>query len=374
MQGRTALIIGGGVGGMAAAIALQRAGQPVELIELDPAWNALGAGLTINGGALRAFNDLGLLEPVLEAGFASVGPVRTCDAEGAILSEGPSTPIYAQGIPNMGGILRPRLHEVMRKAIIDARIPVRRGVSAVSFDQRDDHVLVETSDGQRGEHHFVIGADGLFSRTRSMIFPEAEKPRFTGQGCWRAVVRRPDDVTATWVYSANGSKAGFNPISQDLMYLYLLESAPGNPWIEQSKWLPALKARLAQFGGHFRSIVEELDDDALINYRPLEVILLPPPWHRGRILLIGDAAHATTPHVGYGAGMAIEDAVVLGELAGHITDIETLCTTFTQRRYERCRIILEGSVAIGDLEMAEAPVEAQRALSAKLGAVIREPI
>jgi 2-polyprenyl-6-methoxyphenol hydroxylase-like FAD-dependent oxidoreductase len=359
---------------MACAIALDRAGIPVEIVEIDPAWNAVGAGLTLNGGALRAFAALGLLDEVKRAGYASVGPGRTCDPAGNILGQASSDLIYGDGIPNMGGILRPKLHEVMREAVEAAGIPVRPGVSVASFDEVSNAVTVTTSDGRRGRHRYVIGADGLFSGTRALVFPDAPKPRFTGQGCWRAVVPRPADVTATWVYCGTGIKAGFNPISDDLMYVYVLESQPDNPWMPKSEWVGLLRERLGQFGGHFRQIAEELGEQSQINYRPLEVILMPPPWHRGHVLLVGDAAHATTPHVGYGAGLAIEDAVVLGELAGSIDDVETLFTEFTARRYERCRVILEGSVAIGDLELAEAPFAEQRLLSASLGQVIRQPI
>ncbi|WP_313803767.1 FAD-dependent monooxygenase [Sphingobium sp.] len=372
------LIVGGGMGGMACAIALHRAGVTTEIVEIDPSWNALGAGLTLNGGALRAFAQLGLLDAVRQAGFASVGPARTCDADGTVLAEGSTAPLFGEDIPNMGGILRPRLHEVMRDAVRDAGIRVRTGVTVEALaeigEEAGDHVIVTTSDGVQAPHRFVIGADGLFSRVRGMIFPGSPRPKFTGQGCWRAVVSRPADVTATWVYSGQGAKAGFNPISDDLMYVYLLETALGNPWMPQEQWLAILRAKLGQFGGHFAGIVAELDDHALINYRPLEVVLQPPPWHKGHVLLVGDAAHATTPHVGYGAGMAIEDAVVLGEMIGRFEDSEVLFSAFTERRYERCRTILEGSVAIGELEMALAPIAEQRELSAKLGAVIRQAI
>ena len=375
MQDRRAtLVIGGGIGGMACALALHRAGQPVEMIEIDPDWKALGAGLTLNGGALRAFADLGLLDAVKAAGFASVGPVRACDAEGNVLGEGPTDPIFGPDIPNMGGILRPKLHDLMRTAVVEAGISMRPGVTAELIEEAGDHVIVTTSDGEARAYRFVLGSDGLFSKTRAMVMPDSPKPRFTGQGCWRAVVPRPKDVTATWVYSAGSSKAGFNPISNDLMYVYLLESAHGNPWVPQEEWVSLLRARLARFGGHFRAIAADLDERALINYRPLEVILLPPPWHKGHVLLVGDAVHATTPHVGYGAGMAIEDAVVLGELIRTIDDVEALFEAFTARRYERCKAILEGSVAIGDLEQADAPFAEQRALSGRIGQVIRGPI
>ncbi|WP_267381423.1 MULTISPECIES: FAD-dependent monooxygenase [unclassified Sphingomonas] len=369
-----ALVIGGGIGGMAAALALSRAGQPVELIEADPEWNALGAGLTLNGGAMRALADLGVLEQVKAAGFGSVGPVRACDVQGHIVGEGPSEPIFGEGIPNMGGILRPRLHEVMREAITAARIPVRRGAAAQAFGDTDEGIWVTTSDGESRMFGWVVAADGLFSKTRGLLFPDAPKPSFTGQGCWRAVVPRPEEVTATWIYSGTGAKAGFNPISQEAMYVYLIETAEGNPRIPEDQWLELLRKRLSRFGGHFRQIVRDLNETSLINYRPLEVVLVPPPWHRGHVLLVGDAAHATTPHVGYGAGLAIEDAVVLGAMVAEADDVSGLFRAFTERRFQRCKTILEGSVAIGDLEMAAAPFLQQRELSARLGAVIREPV
>lgn len=373
-MGKTILVVGGGIGGMAAALALHRAGQAVELIEADAAWNALGAGLTLNGGALRAFADLGLLDAVVAAGFASVGPVRVCDDQGNVLGMGASDPLFGANVPNMGGILRPRLHAVMRDVIEASGIPVRTGVSADRYEEIAGGVRVHTSDGGVRDHAFVVAADGVMSRTRAALFPDLPGPRFTGQGCWRAVVSRPADVTATWVYSAQYAKAGFNPISDDLMYVYLLESAPGNPWIDAGDWLPLLKQRLSRFGGHFKAIVEELDETSLINYRPLEVILMPRPWHRGHVVLIGDAAHATTPHIGYGAGMAIEDAVVLGRMVGQFDGVEALFTAFTERRFDRCKTILEGSVAIGQLELDDAPFAEQRALSARLGATLREAI
>lgn len=368
------LVVGGGIGGMAAAIALTRVGCEVEIVELDPQWRALGAGLTLNGGALRALSQLGMMENVLTAGYSSTGPVRAFDSHGTVVSEGPTDPIFDAGIPNMGGILRPKFHQVMREAVIASGIPVRAGVSINRLEERADHVQVTTNDGREAPYALVIGADGLYSTTRSLIFPEATKPRFTGQGCWRAVVPRPKDVTATIVYFGETAKVGFNPISEEEMYVYLLESQPGNPWIPQSEWVDQMRKKLEPFHGHLGEIRDGLGAHSQINYRPLEVIMLPSPWYAGHVLLIGDAAHATTPHVGYGAGLAIEDAVVLGELVASGADTPAILDQFMQRRYERCRTILQGSVEMGDMEINHAPIADQRALSAKLNAVIRQDI
>ena len=368
------LIVGGGMGGMAAALALTRAGWRVEIVEIDPAWRALGAGLTLNGGALRAFGQLGLLEAVKQAGYSAEGPTKMFDKDGTLLSTGPSEPMFGAGVPNLGGILRPKLHHLMREAVVAAGVKVRLGVTVERVEEIADGVLVTTSDHRSDNYRFVVGADGLLSRLRELIFPGVTRPCFTGQGCWRAVVPRPQDVTSTAVYLGDRIKAGFNPISDDEMYVYILESQPDNPWIDESVWPAEMRRRLEGFHGHFDAIRENLNDGSLINYRPLETVMLPNPWHRGHVLLIGDAAHATTPHVGYGAGMAIEDAVVLGELAGQSDEPIEIFSRFMKRRYERCRTILEGSVAIGELEMAGASAKEQRALSAVLNKVIRQEI
>jgi 2-polyprenyl-6-methoxyphenol hydroxylase-like FAD-dependent oxidoreductase len=354
---RSILIVGGGMGGMACALALTRAGRSVEIVEIDPLWRALGAGLTLNGGALRALKSLGLLDAVKAAGWSAIGPTRMMNANGELVAEGPDIPLFGDDVPNLGGILRPKLHELMREAVTAAGISVRAGVTVDVLREQADGVAVDTSDGRTTVHECVIGADGLLSKVRNLIFPDAPAPRFTGQGCWRAVVRRPHDVAATILYSTPDMKAGFNPISHDQMYVYILETIPDNRWMPQEDWLPLMRERLEGFHGHFDTIREELSESSSINYRPLEVILMPEPWSVGHVLLVGDAAHATTPHVGYGAGLAIEDAVVLGELAGRISSTPELFARFMERRYLRCKTILEGSVAIGDLEMAGASVE-----------------
>ena len=151
-------------------------------------------------------------------------------------------------------------------------------------------------------------------------------------------------------------KAGITPVSQDEMYLFLLQHVPGNPRMPEERWPELLAEQLRGFGGALGAVRDSLDASARINYRPLEKLLLPPPWHRGRAILIGDAAHATTPHLASGAGLAVEDALVLARAALRPTlALEEALQRFTARRYERCRMVVENSVRLGELEMRRAP-------------------
>jgi 2-polyprenyl-6-methoxyphenol hydroxylase-like FAD-dependent oxidoreductase len=169
-------------------------------------------------------------------------------------------------------------------------------------------------------------------------------------------------------------KAGLNPISDDEMYLYLLQHVPDDRWMPPEEWPTLLAAELAEFGGLLAEIRENLGPDSRVNYRPLEKLLLEPPWHKGRVVLIGDAAHATTPHVGYGAGLAIEDAIVLAELLREPVPVAELLERFAARRYPRCRTVVEGSVRLGELEMARAPNEVHRQTMLAISAAILQPI
>ena len=120
----------------------------------------------------------------------------------------------------------------------------------------------------------------------------------------------------------------------------------------EERWPELLAEQLRGFGGALGAVRDSLDASARINYRPLEKLLLPPPWHRGRVILIGDAAHATTPHLASGAGLAVEDALVLGEcLDVRAWRSSDALQRFAARRYERCRMVVENSVRLGELEM-----------------------
>jgi 2-polyprenyl-6-methoxyphenol hydroxylase-like FAD-dependent oxidoreductase len=367
------LIVGGGVGGMSAAIRLGRLGMQVDVVELS--WKAIGAGLTLNGATLRALETLGVLHAVLAQGYGSKGTSVMCAADGTVEVESIDSRPFGPKIPVIGGILRPVLHEILQAATLAAGATVRTELTVDRLDQSTPgQVVVTFSDGGQGTYDLVLGADGLFSKVRGLIMPDAAKPAFTGQGCWRAVVPRPPEVQTPYVFLNGERKAGFNPVTSDLMYLYLLVSAPGNPWIEPDTLNERLKLELAGFGGYIAAIRDGLNSRSLINYRPLESIMLPSPWYRGRVLLIGDAAHATTPHVGYGAGLAIEDGVVLGDILESSQDIDAALPAFMARRYERCRAVVEGSVDIGRMEQESAPPEDHKAAMTALMKVVQSPI
>lgn len=335
---------------MCAAIALRRIGVTVELIDADATWRVYGAGISVTGISLRAFDDLGLLDEVRRRGFVGCG-MRGRSPGGAILFESPR-PDNPQPIQQSGGILRPVLHDILSGAVRRAGVQVTLGVTVAAMEQDSAGVAVTFADGRTARYDLLVGADGIHSQIRGMIFPDLAPPQFTGQGCWRVVARRPREMDRTEMYLGGPVKLGLNPVSEDEMYMFVLEHVPDNPFFADEALVPHLTDLIEPFAGAVAAVRESIRQPAQVNYRPLEWILVPDSWYRGRIVLIGDAAHATTPHLASGAGLAAEDGIVLAQELQRHDSIAAALQAFMQRRFERVRRVVENSVRIGEIEMA----------------------
>ena len=175
---------------------------------------------------------------------------------------------------------------------------------------------------------------------------------------WFLATRRHRPSAFTW---GRLTKVGVNPISSDQMYVFCLDNRAANERIPEEQWKDLLTGLLMEFSGPMARVRERIKDSSLVVYRPLESLLLPPPWHRGAIVLVGDAAHATTPHLASGAALGMEDAIVLVEELDRASTIEAAASAYTRRRFERCRMVVENSLRLGEIEMAgvQSPEHAQ---------------
>lgn len=339
-----ALVVGGGIGGLTAAIALRNQGIAVEVIERDPDWSVYGVGIIQQGNVVRAMAALGLIEDYLHAGFG-FDHVEIAIPTGQIVARIP-TPRLVEGLPANVGIGRRALQKVLGDRTRKAGASVRLGVTIAALDDDGDGVSVRFSDGGEGRFDLVVGADGLYSQTRATLFPEGPAPAFTGQAVWRYNLPRPPELTGLRAFEGP-TGVGLVPLSDDLMYMYVTTPEPGNPRYPVAGLASAMRDRLARVPAPEIQALRDLvvvDEDVV--YKPLEWLFVDGPWHKGRVVLIGDAVHATTPHLGQGAGMAIEDAIVLAEELARTSDIQAAFHAFQTRRFERCRYIVEASHAI----------------------------
>ena len=263
---------------------------------------------------------------------------------------------------------------MLSETAIELGTQVRLGTSVESFQQDASGVDVLFSDSSQGRYGLVVGADGLFSKVRGLLFGDQYQPRFTGQSVWRYNFPRAAGIDHLANYQGPSGNAGLVPLADDLMYLFTTSHEPGNPWMEPATLAQDLRQRLAGFGGLIGELRKLIDDSAEVVYKPLEAVFVDEPWYRGRVLLIGDAAHATTPHLGQGAGMAIEDAVVLAEELTTDASLAVQLQRFMGRRFERCKFISEMSLLAGEKEVQRDPSFDRIGLVKQMLEVTAQPI
>jgi 2-polyprenyl-6-methoxyphenol hydroxylase-like FAD-dependent oxidoreductase len=248
------------------------------------------------------------------------------------------------------GIMRQELHSLLKQGMAEAGVPVRLGLSVNRLDQDERGVAATFTDGTEAEYDLVVGADGAFSKVRELMFGLDSAPEYTGQAVWRITVPRPREVQARHSFFGKLNKSGFNPVSQTQMYIYIVQNLPEFARLSDVELPKVMREQLAEFGGLLGVARDSVKDVRDIVYRPIHSQILPPPWYRGRIALIGDAAHTTTPHLASGAGIAVEDSVVLAEELAAADDLTAALAKFMDRRYERCRLIVENSRTLGEWE------------------------
>jgi 2-polyprenyl-6-methoxyphenol hydroxylase-like FAD-dependent oxidoreductase len=365
------LIVGAGIAGMSCAIEFAKAGHEVHVIDMDPEGRSYGAGITIQGPTFRALGELGVADEVAASGFQCrgsrarladgtlVGEVLTCDLEPAL--------------PDGGGIMRPLLHAILARKMQAQGARVDLGVTFTQIEDGPNSVTVRFSNGTDGSYDVLVGADGIYSKIRTMLFPNAPAPRFTGQGAFRTLAPRPPDLDMIDVYLGNPIKAGVTPVSREQLYMFTLSPERADTHMTAERQIERLREVLQGFGGIIGEIRSTLGTDSQIVYRPLQALLLPRPWHKGRIVLVGDAVHAATPQLASGAGAAVEDGVLLAHHLSGASSLEQAFLDFTDRRFERCRHVVESSVLLGELELAGAPGAEQERVYAEALALLASP-
>jgi 2-polyprenyl-6-methoxyphenol hydroxylase-like FAD-dependent oxidoreductase len=169
---------------------------------------------------------------------------------------------------------------------------------------------------------------------------------------------------------------GVNPISETHMYMFLMENREFSEWIDPASWPGEMARLLGEFPAPIlQTLVPQLyEPGANIDYRPLANLLVPLPWHKGRIVMIGDTVHATTPHLASGAGIGIESAIVLAEELLADGDLQTALNRFEGRRWERCQLVVENSARLCEIEKSGGDKEEHAQIMRESTATLAEPI
>jgi 2-polyprenyl-6-methoxyphenol hydroxylase-like FAD-dependent oxidoreductase len=354
-------IAGAGIAGLATAILLAEDGVEVDVYEIKPEISALGSGITLQGNALRSFARLGIWEAVQQKSYSfDVLGLRAPGPDAAVIAQIPDAKTGGPDFPATAGMYRPDLAQIMLDRATELGARVHFGTTVTALAQDDAGVDLTLSDGTGSRGDLLVGADGLNSGVRSLIGIDVT-PEPTGMGIWRAFVPRPAEVTHTDLYYGGAMYiAGYCPTGPDTMYAYLVEAKQDRSLVSPSDAIEIMREDSRSYGGPWNAIRESLGSDSRINYTWFTAHLIDGPWNRGRVVVIGDAAHSCPPTIAQGGAQATEDALVLCELlaASDVVD-GALWERFTARRLERARTIVEASVQLGqwllDHEQGDVP-------------------
>jgi 2-polyprenyl-6-methoxyphenol hydroxylase-like FAD-dependent oxidoreductase len=349
----TVLVVGGGLAGSATAIHLAAGGVAVDLIEIKPDAAALGSGITLQGNALRELRSLGVWEQVRAAGYPfDVTGIRAPDPHGSVVAEIPDAKTGGPDLPAAMGMPRPELARILLDRATEVGVKVRFGTTFTELAQDEDGVDVTFSDGSTGRYDVVVGADGIRSWTRRALGVHLET-RSIGMGIWRAFGPRPASVTRTDLYYGGPSFiAGYCPTSEDSLYAYIVEPAQDRSGLAPDEQLATMRQLSEAYHGPWDEIRETLTDPSRVNYTWFETHVLDEPWNRGRVVLIGDAAHTCPPTIAQGGAMALEDAVVLAELLVDGTSIDQgLWDAFHARRHSRAKTVVDASNTLAQWQL-----------------------
>ena len=325
MSAYRVLVVGGGLAGLGVTIALTRAGSHVEVVEKAGQWADVGAGMYLPGNAHRAMESLGIGSVVRDRGFQIRHQIFS-DHTGRTLADVDLRDVWG-GVGPCLAIARADLHRALREAA--PGVDLRLGVEVASIEQDGESARVDFTDGSSGEFDLLVGADGIYSSVRRHMSGRVE-PTPVGQVSWRFIVNGEAEIS-NWTVMLGGERTFLAvPLGGGLVYCYLDLSSQ-----ERTDPTRGHPGRLAELFGDFAAPVPDLIREATksgpVHFGVIEEVVTDD-WVTGRVVLVGDAAHATSPNMAQGAAMAFEDAVVLTQsLADRATVPEALRTYVTRR-------------------------------------------
>ncbi|WP_328988515.1 FAD-dependent monooxygenase [Kribbella sp. NBC_01245] len=341
MVDRNAVIVGAGIGGLAAAIALHRRGWNITVLERAPALREVGAGISLWPNAIRALDLLGVGDQVRE--FSTVeGAGGFRDAHGRWLFRSPLRTGYGDTLM----LRRPILLDILRSAVPAEAIVLDTTVNEV--ERTGDQVTV-THDGVRRSADLLVGADGLRSTVRALLWPHAKPPVYAGYTTWRLIappLELDSEVSESW---GQGERVGIFRLADGAVYSYLVANAP--PGSEYADDRAELRHRFGRWHDPIPAMLDSINGSEILRH---DIYRLPAlrSYVAGRAVLVGDAAHAMTPDLGQGGGTASEDAVELAAALNEDGNVDHGLQVYDRRRRRRTQAIARQSAAFGTFAQA----------------------
>jgi len=334
-QVKRVLIVGAGIAGLTLAISLKRQGVTFDIVERQPTWPTHGAGIYLLGNAIRALGSLGLAEEVKRNGTPILSQTILTD-RGRKVATIDTASVWGNCGPCIG-IRRADLQATLVKALGDSEVRFSSTVEAIS--QKDQAATVDFNDGTRRDYDLVVGADGIRSSVRSLIFGNTQ-PRFCGQVGWRFIVKCPPSVDGWTLFMGRGQAFLIIPVGNGLAYCYSDITVPVAIEDPLEGRMDRLRSRFKEFASPVQEALAQITSSEQIHFGAIEDIL-QEPWGSGNVLLVGDAAHGTSPNMASGAAMAFEDVLVLSRLIATGANTAQVISKYTVERSGRIRWLHE---------------------------------
>ena len=339
------VVCGGGIGGLTSAIAFQMQGFEVQLYESATHFAPVGAGITLAYNAMQVMRRLGLDQALAGSGHR-LRKVMICDRHLRPLVANALEEVEQElGVPFIG-IPRHALQEALLSVLPPDNLHL--GKTLQRYSTNEAGCVAHFSDGSMAQGDLLVCADGLQSAGRMQMFPDIQ-PRYAGQTSWRgmlptsAVPFEPHQAVEAW---GPGTRFGALHVSSDLLYWFAVAACqPGLKPAHDPGHKDDVRLLMAPYHPTLRAIVEETPSERILR---TDIWDLPPlsRWHEGRVVLLGDAAHATTPNLGQGAAQAIEDAYCLGLCLAKF-EMEEALTNYWQWRHQKAEWVVKTSRRIG---------------------------
>ncbi len=347
--GKKAIIIGGGIGGICAAIALKRAGIDVTVFERAPAIQEVGSAIPLWTNALKALQKLGVA-PVLETLGEEVNTAKVTTWRGDILAD-LTNEARLQRLGTVSTVVhRAELLDMLLATLGEEYVHL--GATCVGFSQDEAGVRAHFADGTQAQGDFLIGADGINSTIRSVWFPET-RTRYAGYTCWRGIARIDRTGLETWAWG-KGYQFGITPMTRGRAYWFAQKYAPEGEHEEVGQRKCGVLELFRDWHDPIPAVIEATQEHDILRNDVYELPRLPY-WSKGRVALLGDAAHAMSPNLGQGGCLAIEDAAVLGACLSAEADTVQALKLFEKRRKTRAQRVSLFAHRIGQAVQIESP-------------------
>ncbi len=348
-RGPAVTVVGGGIGGLTAALALTRVGCRVTVLERFDGPGDGGSGITLFPNGLAGLDAIGAGPAVRAVGTAPPaggGGLRL--PTGRVVVDASTLP----AVTDLYAFHRSELHAALR-SLLPAGV-LRTGVEVVAVRAEGDRVLLTAADGTRDVADGVLAADGLRSRVRSTLVPDHRGPRYAGYTSWRGVTADPVEVGGvageTW---GAGERFGILPLRDGRVYWFAVANGPAGRRVDPH---PEVMRRFGRWHAPVPALLAGTPPEDVLSLDICDLHLPLPPFAVGRVGLLGDAAHAMTPDVGQGAGQAIEDAVVLAAAVAASGSWPEALHRYDRQRRPRASQVLRAARRTGRLAQADGRV------------------